>query len=283
MTPSSRSNGQSSKRANTTTSKFPSQGKQRTEKPGPIVIEPELRIDADFYAYRTCQVNEIELDWGDDLVTIASNFKEVIKAFTQEIDRLQRRFETDRVLLFFSDSKNFRKTIDSEYKGKRTKRKPVGYKRLLEWCKANYKTIRYENLEADDALGLECHLDPSDFILVSPDKDMKQISCHLFNGDELVFTTPEEADYWFWRQCLTGDPVDGYKGVPGIGAKGAEKILAKAEDPWQAVVTSYEKAGLSLDDAIRNARLARILRPGEYNSTTKEPILWTPPSSSDST
>jgi DNA polymerase-1 len=283
MTPSSRSNGQSSKRANTTTSKSPSQGKQRTEKPGPIVIEPELRIDADFYAYRTCQVNEIELDWGDDLITIASNFKEVIKAFTQEIDRLQRRFETDRVLLFFSDSKNFRKTIDSEYKGKRTKRKPVGYKRLLEWCKANYKTIRYENLEADDALGLECHLDPSDFILVSPDKDMKQISCHLFNGDELVFTTPEEADYWFWRQCLTGDPVDGYKGVPGIGAKGAEKILAKAEDPWQAVVTSYEKAGLSLDDAIRNARLARILRPGEYNSTTKEPILWTPPSSSDST
>ena len=187
------------------------------------------------------------------------------------------------MLLFFSDSKNFRKTIDSEYKGKRTKRKPVGYKRLLEWCKANYKTIRYENLEADDALGLECHLDPSDFILVSPDKDMKQISCHLFNGDELVFTTPEDADYWFWRQCLTGDPVDGYKGVPGIGAKGAEKILAKAEDPWQAVVTSYEKAGLSLDDAIRNARLARILRPGEYNSTTKEPILWTPPLSSVST
>ena len=242
-----------------------------------------MRIDADFYAYRQCQANETELDWGDDVITIASNFKEVIRAFSQEIDRLKRRFETDRVLLFFSDSKNFRKTIDPEYKGKRTKRKPVGYKRLLDWCKTNYKTIRYENLEADDALGLECHLDPSDFILVSPDKDMKQISCNLFNGDELTYVTPEEADYWFWRQCLTGDPVDGYKGVPGIGAKGAEKILAKAEDPWQAVVTSYEKAGLSLDDAIRNARLARILRPGEYNSTTKEPILWTPPSSSVST
>jgi DNA polymerase-1 len=33
-------------------------------------------------------------------------------------------------------------------------------------------------------------------------------------------------------------------------------------------------------DAIRNARLARILRPGEYNSTTKEPILWNPLQSS---
>lgn len=253
------------------------------EKAGPIVIEPELRIDADFYAYRTCQINEQELDWGDDVITIASNFEEVLRCFEFEILKLKKRFDTDRVLLFFSDSKNFRKTIDPEYKGKRTKRKPVGYRRLLDWCRNNYKTIRYENIEADDALGLECHLDPSDFILVSPDKDMKQISCNLFNGDELTYTTPEEADYWFWRQCLTGDPVDGYKGVPGIGAKGAEKILAKAEDPWQSVVASYEKAGLSLDDAIRNARLARILRPGEYNSTTKEPILWTPPSSTGST
>ena len=253
------------------------------EKAGPIVIEPELRIDADYYAYRRCQVNEVELDWGADVITIHSNFKEVVRGFQEDINQLKKRFDTDRVLLFFSDSKNFRKTIDPEYKGKRTKRKPVGYKRLLEWCSNHYKTIRYDNIEADDALGLECHLDPRDFILVSPDKDMKQISCNLFNGDELTYTTPEEADYWFWRQCLTGDPVDGYKGVPGIGAKGAEKILAKTEDPWQSVVASYEKAGLSLDDAIRNARLARILRPGEYNSTTKEPILWTPPSSTGST
>lgn len=263
------------------TSKSPSPQKRKTGQAGPTVIETELRIDADFFAYRSCQVNELELDWGDDLITIVSNFKEITRVFTQEIDKLKTRFDTTKVLLYFSDSKNFRKLVDPEYKGKRTKRKPVGYKRLLDWCKANYKCIRYENLEADDALGLECHLDTSDFVLVSPDKDMKQISCRLFNGEEEFDVTLAEADHWFWTQCLTGDPVDGYKGVPGIGAKGAEKILAKTEDPWQTVVACYEKAGLTEADAIRNARLARILRPGEYNSTTKEPILWTPPSSSD--
>ena len=99
------------------------------------------------------------------------------------------------------------------------------------------------------------------------------------NGEELINVSLEEADRWFWTQCLTGDPVDGYKGVPGIGAKGAEKILSKAEDPWQAIVAAYDKAQLTVDDAILNARLARILRPGEYNSTTKEPILWNPPQS----
>jgi DNA polymerase-1 len=264
----------------TTTSEYPSRQKRKKETVGQTVTDPQLRIDADFFAYRACQSAETELDWGDDLITIASNFRQVLDVFQGEINNLKKRFDTNNVTLYFSDSKNFRKSLSPEYKGKRTKRKPVGYKRLLKWCSKHYKTIRYENLEADDALGLECHLDPSDFILVSPDKDMKQISCNLFNGDQLVNVTLKEADNWFWMQCLTGDPVDGYKGVPGIGAKGAEKILSKAEDPWQAIVEAYEKAGLTIDDAILNARLARILRPGEYNSTTKEPILWNPPQSS---
>ena len=200
----------------------------------------------------------------------------MLEIFEGELNNLRKRFDSDHITLYFSDSNNFRKVISSDYKGKRTKRKPVGYKKLLEWCAKHYKTVRYPNLEADDALGMECHLDPSDFILVSPDKDLKQIACRIFNGEEEFTVSVEEADYWFWTQCLTGDPVDGYKGVPGIGAVGAKKILDKAEDPWTAITTAYEKAGLTSDDALLNARLARILRPGEYNSTTKEPILWTP-------
>lgn len=244
---------------------------------GQTATDLQLRVDADFYAYRACQSAETELDWGDDLITIASNFRVVLDIFEGELNNLRKRFDTNNVTLYFSDSKNFRKVVCPDYKGKRTKRKPVGYKRLLDWCGAHYKVVRYPNIEADDALGLECHLDPREFVLVSPDKDMKQIACRLYNGEEEVTVTPEEADYWFWTQCLTGDPVDGYKGVPGIGGVGAKKILDKAESPWEAILDSYIKAGQTEEDAIRNARLARILRPGEYNSTTKEPILWTPP------
>lgn len=245
--------------------------------------ELELRVDADFYAYRTCQSNEEELDWGDDLITIASNFKQVIKQFKSEIELLQRRFDTPWVTLYFSDTKNYRKEIDPEYKGKRTKRKPVGYRKLLEWCAQNYRVVRVTNVEADDALGIDCHLSPEEFVLISPDKDMKQISCRHFNGEEEFYVGPEEADRFFWTQCLTGDPVDGYKGVPGVGAVGAKKILEKVKDGnyWGAIVAAYEKAGQTEEDALRNARLARILRPGEYNSTANAPILWTP-SSTDS-
>ena len=38
--------------------------------------------------------------------------------------------------------------------------------------------------------------------------------------------------------------------------------------------TTFEKHGLSEEVAIENARLARILRNGEYNFDTKEVKLW---------
>lgn len=255
-----------------------SQQKPSRDRRGQTATDTLLRIDADFFAYRACSVNEVELDWGEHLITIYSNFKEVKAAFNREIKTLKDRFDTDRVVLYFSDHRNFRKELDPEYKGKRIKRKPVGYKRLLDWAGENYQVRRLPYLEADDVLGLDCHLDPSNFILISPDKDMKQIACRIFNGETEFTVTEEEGDLWFWTQVITGDPVDGYKGIPGVGAVGAHKILSKAEDPWQAILEGYLKAGLTEDDAIRNARLARILRPGEYNHDTLYPFLWTPPS-----
>lgn len=250
------------------------QQKQSKGKAGQTATE--LRIDADFYAYKACAANEVDLDWGADLVTIHSHFPTVTNTFTSFITSLKDRFDTDQVVLYFSGSDNFRKTIDPEYKGSRSKRKPVGYSRLLQWCFENFNVVRFPNIEADDALGISCHNDTSNFVLVSPDKDMRQIACRLFDGENEIEVSEEDADRWFWTQVLTGDQVDGYKGVPGVGPVKAKAILDKADDPWTAIVQAYEKAGLSVDDAIRNARLARILRPGEYDLDLYKPILWTP-------
>ena len=237
---------------------------------------PQLRIDADFYAYRSCQMAEEDLDFGDDVIIVASNFPLVTRMFERQIQDLKERYESDDVLLYFTGPNNFRKQVDPEYKGNRVKRKPAGYKRLLNFAFENYACKRIDCLEADDLIGLDCHLDPGNFVVISPDKDMKSIACRLFNGEVEVAISPEDADHQFHVQCLTGDVVDGYKGVPGIGPKSAEKILAKDGEPWDLIVQAYEKAGMTEEDALRNARLARILRPGEFNFDTNEPILWSP-------
>ncbi len=73
-----------------------------------------------------------------------------------------------------------------------------------------------------------------------------------------------------------GDAADGYKGIPGVGQKKAEKILEKDGYTWNTVALAYEMAGLSQEEALLNARLARILRPGEWDYTNNEPKLWSP-------
>jgi DNA polymerase-1 len=78
-----------------------------------------------------------------------------------------------------------------------------------------------------------------------------------------------------------GDPADGYKGIPGVGLKRAAKILDQAEDGepqefWSLIVEAYEARGLTEDDAILNARMARILRWEDYDYDNKEVKLWTP-------
>lgn len=211
-------------------------------------------------------------------MTISSNFKEVWSTMTREIRNLQQRFDTTFVTLYFTDSINFRKELDCTYKGKRTKRKPVGYKRLLDACREAYPTVTRPKLEADDCLGIDCHKQPGAFVLISPDKDLKQISCRQYNFDVEFEVTPEEADHFFLRQVLTGDTVDGYKGLPGTGEVNAKKILSKEGDPWANIVKAYEAKDLTEEDAIHQARLARILRPGEYINNT--PVLWTPTTSS---
>lgn len=237
---------------------------------------PQLRIDADFYAYRSCQMGEEDLDFGDEVIIVASNFPLVTRMFERQIQDLKERYESDDVVLYFTGPSNFRKTVDPEYKGNRVKRKPAGYKRLLTYAFENYACKRVDCLEADDLLGIDCHLREGNFVVVSPDKDMKSISCRLFNGEEEFEITPEDADHQFYVQCLTGDVVDGYKGVPGIGPKSAEKILGQEGEPWDLIVQAYEKAGMTEEDALRNARLARILRPGEFDFENNEPILWSP-------
>ena len=45
---------------------------------------------------------------------------------------------------------------------------------------------------------------------------------------------------------------------------------------WATVLAAYDKAGLGEQEALVQARCARILRKSDWNSRKKEVILWTP-------
>jgi DNA polymerase-1 len=239
-----------------------------------------LLIDGDIICYEAASAVEQEIQWDDDLWTLHSNLDEAKRLVEDKLLGWQERFSADTVIAF-SDSANFRKTIFPNYKmNRKAKRKPIVYKPLKQWMEGVWESYQRPGLEGDDVLGiLATHPKAlrGQKIIVSIDKDMKTIPGYVWNPDkdvEPVFIYPDEADYMHLYQTLTGDATDGYPGLPGCGPKGAEKVLE--EPTWKAVVEAYAKKGLTEEDALVQARCARILRYTDYDFKNKEVKLWLP-------
>ncbi len=238
----------------------------------------KLLIDADYIVYKSCAAAETEIDFGDDVILVTSNFSDAYKATLGELTKIRDKFGAFAdLILFFSDTVNFRKKILPEYKGHRNRKKPCGYKRVIKELYNNYEVIKTPTLEADDALGIYATMHPGN-IIVSPDKDMKQIPGKLYNLEEVFTITEADGAKWHLIQSCAGDQTDGYSGIPGIGVKRAEALFKKEGYSWKTVLKAFEDKGLSEQDALLNARLARILTVDDYDFEKQKPILWSPAS-----
>ena len=238
----------------------------------------KLLIDADFTVYKCCAAAESEIDFGDDVIVVTSTFKDAYSCVKRELNRIANKFGSfDEMILFFSDSKNFRKDIQSDYKGHRNRKKPCAYRRVINKLSEEYSVIRMPTLEADDSMGIYATKHTGN-IIVSPDKDMKQIEGMLYNFDESFTITKEEGAKWHLIQSMAGDNTDGYAGVPGIGVKRAESLFNEHGYSWKTVIKAFTDKGLTEEDALVNARLARILTVDDYDFDKFQPKLWSPAS-----
>ena len=249
------------------------------------MFDKTMLLDGDIFLYMVTTQLEEEIDWGDDMFTLHTDFKQCRDKLADTITYYQNILLCKNIAIALTHPKNFRKQIYPEYKFNRKHlRKPVAYKALRAWLKENYKCYEKPYLEGDDCLGILATGDiiSGDKVIVTKDKDLKTIPSQIYmmnNQGEYLEISEQEADYWHMHQTLTGDVSDNYKGLKGVGAKTAEKILnglTSVQDMWKAVVLAYEKANLSSKDALLQARLARICRASDYNFERQRPILWTP-------
>ena len=246
-------------------------------------MSSKLIFDADMLLYVACNRNEQVIEWEDGLYTLHCYFDDVKNAFDEHVQELvdivldhyniHGEYE---IIMCLSHPVNFRKQLVSEdYKANRkTLRRPLCYKPMREWIAKEYNTLMYEGLEADDVVGLTVGKND---IAISGDKDFRCIPCRQYDfmRNEFYEVTLEEANYFHLYQTLIGDSTDGYKGCPHIGDVRARRILDESPT-WETVVDTYERNGSTEEEALKNARLAFILRKGYYNKKTKEVRLWTP-------
>lgn len=176
--------------------------------------------------------------------------------------------------------------------------------------------FRWDGVEGDDVLGIlgtKPELADCDrVIIVSCDKDFNTIPCDFFwlTHMQLVRNDLAAADKWHMRQTLMGDTTDGYGGVPGVGEAFEGDLMKWLDEPkkyevyqhellrgkrkgefeertrvvdqeegdtlWDCMVSLAASQGMSEEDLLVQARVARILRASDWNFEKQEPILWTP-------
>lgn len=263
-----------------------------------------LLIDADMVVFRALISTEVETNWGDDIWTLHTNENEAREKIARRLGLIHEALGGGKIVLCFSGSGNFRKALYPAYKGNRDGvRKPLGYKSIVDslcdpegWgggvplvdLEVPHCALRVDGIEADDAMGIIATKpgNAERSIIVSDDKDMLQIPTRIWrinlDGDpfsegprKIIHQTQEEADRFHLWQTLVGDQSDNYPGLPGCGPKTADKVL-NGEPSWSSVVNAYENAGLTEEDALLQARLARILRASDWDAKAKKPKLWEP-------
>jgi DNA polymerase-1 len=263
-----------------------------------------LLIDGDVLAYQKAASVERAINWNadeddtgeNDVWTVSADLERARYAVDCWIAARIDELDADQIAIALSDDANFRKELLPSYKSNRkASRKPVIVRQVREYLVTQYGARIKPGLEGDDVLGILAtnpKLYPGEKIIVSIDKDMKTIPGLLVNtgSDEgIVKISEEQADYWHLFQTLTGDQIDGYVGCPGVGPKKAAGLLDLGDVSqyadrihrlralWEAIVAAYGKCGLTEQDALVQARVARILRHGDYDYKARRPILWTPP------
>lgn len=239
-------------------------------------------IDADILCYQAVLGMDDEFDGGVVIAPqhAAEKFDELVENWLKHMPPVKK------VILCLTGDENYRYDIDPNYKGQRTDvGKPPNLKPLRRLLMKRDNVLLTEGIEADDIIGMACSEDPKGRIAVSLDKDFKTVPCLLYRpcfrkskseGPTLI--SEDDANLFWMRQTLIGDTVDNIKGLYKCGPVKAEKVLPKKaplEELWSAVVRQYEASGSTKEEALKNARLTRILRHGEYDAVSGV-RLWSP-------
>lgn len=262
----------------------------------------KLIVDGDLLLFRSCAAVEKEVPVGDHRI-LMSNMNDALAVLDDFVLNLEQASGCTDVIFALSDAQNWRRNVLPTYKSNRKGvRKPMCYGDLLEYVGRTFEVLKFKGIEADDIMGIYCSR--PGYVIWTLDKDLKQCpGMHLID-DEVVEITTEEGDWFHYYQTLIGDVTDGYTGCPGIGDKAAREFLEApfkvtpeqqelksgknkgelrliwtkepTDNIWEGIVSIYEKAGLTEADALAQARVARILRDGEYDFEKERVRLWRP-------
>lgn len=250
-------------------------------------------IDADTLLYTTSLSAEMcakkQGADGEDLWFQVRGVDECYWEVVDKFDRAVLATQSQDAVICLSDRRCFRYELLESYKANRVRtRRPPMMVHLREevLSRQPFTTLSVECLEADDICGITSgsmqKVGKNEPVVVSEDKDLLSIPGLLHRKGFTFEVSLPEADRAHLYQALIGDAVDGYTGLPGVGPKKADAILDSAESPsvfhmYRACEAAFISRGLTADECLTQARVARILRHTDWDANNKRVKLWGPP------
>lgn len=247
--------------------------------------KPILLIDGDWLCFSTAAAFQ-RLNPFDKAAEPTYNGKLALVTLEHRIQKMMLKFDTSDIEFHFSCNRedNWRRMVVPSYKMNRNgKLSPIGLPSLISYCKRSYPYVDVPNLEADDTLGIYATGKYNgNAIICSVDKDFLTIPTRIWNPVKEVLKTQNKVAAFksFIYQVIIGDSSDGYKGIPGVGPKGAKKFIIEHSKHlgtiWDYLLELAEKKKVDEEYMLGQARMAHILQDGDYNFETGEVTLWTP-------
>lgn len=179
--------------------------------------------------------------------------EDCVKELKQRIKNICEVNNTDKYILFFTSSSNFRKRqwkYSKDYKGKRknVKVSPI-FKYLHEYSLQQLNAFLFHGLEADDLVSYFKNK-IQDSVICSPDKDVlyQNEGIHYnYKTGEFISVDKEYSEEFIYKQLGQGDAGDDVAGIEGVGSKTIDKWFKNKKNLTyaQILIKAYiEKYGL---------------------------------------
>jgi 5'-3' exonuclease len=185
-------------------------------------------VDADSLIWSSCYKQKEHPD-DEQYHTIENAKLKFDEVFMAIINTIEETHEIDKVLTFANALGNFRKQISKNYKANRNGREiPPILNELQAYVKEQYESIAGYGVETDDVVAtywtnLTNTFGRNEVIIVSIDKDYKQLPCIMYNyhlKHQCYYDIDEEqAKRNFYTQMITGDTADNVNFCKGYGEK----------------------------------------------------------------
>ena len=205
-------------------------------------------VDADSLIWSSCYRKK-EHPEDEMYHTIENAIAKFDEVFMSIINKIEERYEIDKVLTFAGARGNFRKQISKTYKANRKESdRPPILNALQEYVKFNYDAIAGDGVETDDVVAtywktLTDTFGRTEVLIVSIDKDYKQFPCLIYDyhwKKQLFYDiSPIEARYNFYEQMIAGDSADNVNYCKGYGKAYCKKAFKDCVSDYSFIKATF--------------------------------------------